>query len=121
MATAYEFEDIFPKKPTRLATEVVRVPSYDVRDVLDEALQQKYGFEEPKCCCMGKLAHKIMCHYSLWSHTAARLWRVSTESRVASASTRCYASSKARASALITADTTTAHASAKPGHRPKHA
>ena len=40
MATAYEFEDIFPKKPTRLATEVVRVPSYDVRDVLDEALRQ---------------------------------------------------------------------------------
>ena len=33
----------------------------------DEALQQKYGFEEPKCCCMSKLAHKIMCHYSLWS------------------------------------------------------
>ena len=33
----------------------------------DEALQQKYGFEDPKCCCMNKLAHKIMCHYSLWS------------------------------------------------------
>ena len=33
----------------------------------DEALQQKYGFEEPKCCCMSKLAHKIMCHFSFWS------------------------------------------------------
>ena len=33
----------------------------------DEALQQKYGFEDPKCCCMNKLAHKIMCHNSLWT------------------------------------------------------